>query len=93
MRITRYLVVNSRGSCRITKTTPAIEADEVKIELDLRLPDILFKKPSLRAEVIVTDEMVSPSVINVETVETIKDTIKSVTGVDLSITIKGDEEK
>lgn len=99
MRTNLYLIVNSRGTARVVKRKytyspklPALKEDEVAVALEVSLPESLFKKPQLQATVNVPEEAVRPNVIDAEVVDNIKEAIRSVTGVEMSITVQNQNE-
>lgn len=93
MKTSFYLVVNGKGSAKAVKTKPSLDWNEISIKLDLLLPDSLFSKPQLTANIEVKEDQVSPTQINAEMTENIKSAIEQHTGLPIKLTIvKQDEE-
>lgn len=93
MVIRPFLIVNSRGTCRVTKTQPALQWDEISIQLELDLPYQLFKKPSLSASITVPQDAVQAPVIAAEVIENIEAAIKQHSGVSVRLVVTSDEEE
>lgn len=89
MKTNFYLVVNNNGTVTAKKNRPDLKWNEVSIEMNLTLPDMLFRKPHLSATIVVPDEAAAPKLVNVETADNIKDAIETVTGMEVKIEIVG----
>ncbi len=87
MKIRTWLTVNSRGSVRTTKKRPALELDEISIALNLELPDALFTRPQLSADIKIPDEAAATEIISTEVVEDVREAVKQATGMELNITV------
>lgn len=92
MRLQRYLVVGfdaRRYKCRarLTQKAPVLDADEVAVYLDVHLPDTLFKKPALTAEIQVPEDQVNQPVISADIVDNIAEEVGKQLGVELSIAV------
>lgn len=93
MKTSFYLIVNSRGATRTTKTLPGLDFNEISIKLDLVLPDTLFKKPQLSANINVKEDDVRPFEINAETVNDIQTAIRQHTGIPVVLKIVEEEKE
>lgn len=87
MKVQGYLVVNSKGSMRVMKTKPGLGWNEISIAINLELPDALFKKPSLHAEIKIPDSAASPSEVTAEITDNIKAAIEQAAGMEVRLTI------
>ena len=87
MKAPFYLIVNKKGSVRTTKTQPDLKWDEISIQMNLDLPDTLFKKPLLSASIVVNEKQVTPAVISPVIKNNIQDSIKQHSGVEVKLTI------
>lgn len=87
MKAPFYLVADNNGKVRVTKTQPALNWNEISIKMDLELPDSLFKKPFLSANIIVKGSDVSPTIISPEIKNNIEQSIKQHNGIELKLTI------
>lgn len=93
MRTQFYLVVNSNGTAAVKKNRPGLNWNEVSIFVNLELPDQLFRKPQLSAQIKVEESQVSPMEIDVETQNNIREAIEAAAGVQVKLTIENSEEK
>jgi hypothetical protein len=92
MKTEFYLVVSKTGSVRTVKNRPALDWNEVSINLNLNLPDTLFSKPLLKAELQVNPDSVTPQTISVDMQNNIKEAIQQHTGVPIIITVASESE-
>lgn len=93
MKTSAWITINNRGIIRTTKGQPSIDWNEVSIRININLPDELFDRPRLTADITIPKEAALPTEITAETVEDCKDAIKQATGLEMSITVvKPDEE-
>lgn len=87
MKVKKWLTINHKGGCRITKGQPGLDWDEVAIRLEIDLPDALFRKPRLEAKITVPDEAAVPGVINAVVADNVQEAIEQATGLTFSIAI------
>ena len=93
MKIKKWIIINSRGSCRFTTKKPGLDGDEVSILLSLEIPDALFNKPRLEASIAVPDESVRSDIINTVVCENVQEAINQASGLDFAIRIVPDEQE
>ncbi|MBX3008653.1 MAG: hypothetical protein KF816_11590 [Melioribacteraceae bacterium] len=78
MQFSKYLVVkkisNWKASTRITDKKPSLHPDEIAIYLTISVPDALFQRPALKADIKI-DEKVVPSQISAEVIDNIQQVI------------------
>lgn len=95
----RYLVIGcSRPPhgpvrVRIAKRPPSLDADEIAIKMEIRLPDALFKKPHLEAKIEVPNEAAKVEAITAITADNVRDAIVEATGLELSISVKQEDSE
>ncbi len=82
----------SGGAPRVTLKSPALKSDEIAMRLEARLPDALFKRPQLSADIRIPDDMKIENNIDVETINNIEEAIKTSSGIDVSLTVVEQEE-
>lgn len=87
-----YLIVNKKGILRVTKTQPSLNWDEISISMCLQLPDKLFQKPFLSANIIVGDDKINPTVITPEIKNEISNAIKQHSGIEVKLNIVENEK-
>lgn len=51
MKVKNWLTINNRGSCRLTKNKPTLEWNEVSMLLNVEIPDSVFQRPQLQANI------------------------------------------
>lgn len=86
-----WLIVNSRGKCRVTKRRPCVEADEVALKLELDLPKALFQRPHLEARISVPDAAAVGEVIDTVIKDNVKEAVERATGLKFSIGVVVDD--
>ena len=91
MKTPFYLVINNKGSVRTTKTQPGLNWNEISIKMNLELPDSLFKKPLLCANIKVDEEDVRPEVISPEVINNIQESIREHSGIEVRLEIVSEE--
>lgn len=93
MKITFHLIVGANGSTKTVKSKPRLGHNEIAIAMNLTLPDMLFKKPMLSADVVIPDKAAVPANISAEVANNIKESIQAVTGLDVKIQVFNPEDK
>ena len=92
MKTRHWITVRRNGSARLTKRKPEIDADEVSIQLALSLPDELFTKPQLQAEITVPTEVVRKEVIDASITDNVQEAIHQATGLSFAVSVVPDGE-
>lgn len=87
-----YLYVKGSGTVRAVKSGSHINADEVEVGVTLNIPDALFGRPILNAEVIIPDAAAFPNIITAEVLDTMHEAIKVATGLTLNIKVENPAE-
>lgn len=87
MKLTCHLIVKKSGSVRISKSRPNVKGDEISIAMNLDLPDILFRKPQLQANIVIPEKAVNPKEITVEIADNIREAIEQATGLDVTLEV------
>jgi hypothetical protein len=80
-----------RTGLRVTKNKPALERNEVPIKLNLELPVVLFQRPSLQANITVPAGHPLSSEITADVQDNVAEAIRQATGMEVSITVRGEE--
>lgn len=93
MKAVFYLTVNNRGSVRVTKTQPSLDWNEVSILLNLNIPDQVFRKPILQADITIPEEVVANSPINADVANNVALAIEQATGLKFAITVEEKKEE
>lgn len=87
MKVRKWLTVNRKGSCRITKGQPGLDWDEVAIQLEIDLPNALFEKPRLEAKITVPDDAAASHTISTVVSDNVQEAIEQATGLTFSIAV------
>lgn len=87
-----YLVVNNNGTTRTCKNRPDLAWNQISMLLSLSLPDALFQKPALSAEIIIPDSAAIPVNIPAETQLNVQNAIETAVGMEVRLTmVEADE--
>lgn len=86
MNVKFWLVVNSKGSIRTVKNRPGLSWDEISIHCEVKVPDAIFKRPTINASIQIPEDIVQNPQIEAETVDNVKDILKR-GGIDLEINV------
>jgi hypothetical protein len=92
MKIQKWLTISYTGTTKISVNRPYMNVDEIAILLNLEIPDALFTKPKLIAQIKVPDEAVSQETISAEVTDNIEEAIKSVTGLEMRVSVVDPED-
>jgi hypothetical protein len=78
----------------MTKESPALASNEIAVKVSLEIPDAIFDKPTLQANITIPAEAVSKPVINAEVIDNVQEVIKQNTGFNVKLeVVDKDEEK
>ena len=92
MKINGWLTINYRGTMKVTKNKPSLEWNEISMFLNVELPDSLFKRPHLQANIKIDGELNHE--FNYECQKNLTDVISSIPNIHLlSIDVKKMEDK
>ena len=100
MNISSYLCIKKTGSkyaprysVRVTKTSPALDFNEIAMKLSLQIPDEIFEKPQLSASITVPKEAVSAPVIEAEIIDNVEQIIEQQTGFKVKLEVVSKDEE
>lgn len=85
MKLKKYLSVRSNGSVRVTANKPSLYSDEIAIQLNLDVPNQLFEKPTLVADISIDEELAGQSLIAAETIDNAKQLISDALKLELRV--------
>ena len=96
MRLNKHLIIGrkqqyEKATARLTTNKPALESYEIAIRLNFDIPDSLFDKPLLQANVVIPKNSVSAPTITADVTDNIAETVSKELGVDLNITLLQEE--
>ena len=77
-------------NARLTQKQPALQAGEVAMELNIEIPKALFKRPSLRADIAIPNNVPDP-VITAEVQDGLAATLSEQLGVPVRISVEAPE--
>lgn len=91
MQISQYIVVKKTNrwkyTSRMTKGSPALASNEVAVKVSIELPDEIFDKPSLHANIVVPKEAVSKPIIEAGVIDNVEQIIKQNTGFEVKLEV------
>jgi hypothetical protein len=88
MKINKFITISSRGSCRLTASSPRLEVDEISMNLKIEIPDAIFKKPRLEASITVPDEAAATEAMKSIVYDNVEEIVNQATGLNFSISVK-----
>lgn len=87
MKLPFFLTINSRGSVKATKNKPSLDWNEISIQMNLVIPDSLFRKPQLSANITIPDEAALSKVISADVQDNVKEAIEQATGMEVKLNL------
>jgi hypothetical protein len=87
MKIQKWLTIGANGTAKSSVNRPYMNVDEIAILLSLEIPDVLFTKPQLIAEIKVPEKAIAQEQITAEVTDNIEEAIKSVTGLEMRVSV------
>ena len=87
MKVQKWLTISRNGTAKISVNRPYMAVDEIAILLSLDIPDALITKPKLVAEIKVPETSVTPEQMTAEVTDNIAEAIKSVTGLEMRVSV------
>jgi len=93
MKVQKWLTISRSGTAKISVNRPYMAVDEIAVLLSLDIPDALFTKPKLVAEIKVPETSVTPEQMTAEVTDNIAEAIKSVTGLEMRVSVVEPEEE
>lgn len=96
MKLKRYLIIGKGArsiSVRVTQTSPALKGNEIAMLLSITIPDRLFQKPQLQAEITIPESAVTKKVLSAEIIDNVESIIRQSSEIDLQLKIIDVTEK
>lgn len=87
MRTSAWIVVGKNGSIKVTKKSPTVPSNSVAMQLQINLPDTLFSKPKLVAQIEIPQESVGGEIISKQVIDNVADTLKQSTGLEFNVSV------
>jgi len=90
MQISQFIVVrknNWRYSSRMTQKVPSLASNEIAVKVVLEIPDAIFTRPALSAQITIPNDAISKPVINAEVIDNVQDIIQQNTGFDVRLEV------
>lgn len=85
MKVNGFLVIGENKSCRFVKTKPSLEWSEIAISLTVNVPDDVFKRPAIHAEITISEDQIATRKILADTVNKVQDALMQTAGIELRI--------
>lgn len=86
MKASNWLVINRNGITAVRKSKPALDWDQLAIKVNLEIPDELFKRPTIEANVQVKD--VPNTAYNPDVILNTAELIEQQTGAKINFTVQ-----
>lgn len=80
------------GAIRAVKSYQSLNLNEVAVQINLQLPDQLFRKPALVADLVIPEDAVQQPTITAEVTENIADAIRTATGIEVKLSVTNPDE-
>lgn len=93
MIVDKYLVIAKNGSVVIREREPRLSGNEIALRLRMEVPDGLFQRPVLLANMVVPEAAVPKGKVNVMMTDNIEKIIKEATGLTMRVTVEEQEEE
>ena len=93
MNIPFYLKVSSTGVVGAYKNPPSLGWNEISMFVRLDIPDRIFDKPTLQANITIPEEAVIKTPIEASVVDNVAEAIEQATGLKFNITVEKKEEE
>lgn len=97
MQISQYIVIKKTNrwkyASRMTRSSPALAANEIAVKVSIEIPDEIFDKPALTAEIKIPKEAVSKPTISAEVIDNVQDIIKQNTGFEVTLQVVEHDKK
>lgn len=87
------LIANRRGAIRVVKKVSSLKTDEVAISMKLTIPNALFERPQLKAEVTIPKEVALSNPINAQVINNVEEAIKVSTGISFKVSLEKPESE
>jgi hypothetical protein len=81
----KYLVVNANGGCKLYSNRPDLGWDEVAVQLDINIPDQMFRRPAITASLTIGEDQIPMQDVTVEMVNEIQELVLNNLGVSLKL--------
>ena len=83
-----YLIISKTGRTRIVKTRQNdLRIDEVCLKLNLNIPNIMFEKPQLQANITVDEKSCQPTNITPEIIIKTRELIEQTMGMKIDLKV------
>ena len=92
MNIEKWMVINSKGGARLAVKMPRLNPSEIAFQIQFVIPQALFHRPLVRARIEIPENVVLTDTITPEITDNIEEAIKSVTGLEMRVSVVEPEE-
>lgn len=87
MLINKWITISSKGAVKMTATRPKLAFNEISMNLNIKVPDAIFEKPRLIANITVPDEAAASEVVKSIVCDNVKEVIEQATGLQFAISV------
>lgn len=85
MKIKRFITVSKRGNTKISVNKPSLRMDEIAIQVNFEIPDQLFVKPTLVADISVDEKLATQQLISADVIDNAKKLLSDTLGLELRV--------
>lgn len=93
MKVRKFLVVSKNGTAKITANKPKLATNEIAIQLNINIPDQLFTKPTLVADINVDEKLATQELISAEVIDNAKQLLSEALGLELRISVVEEDKE
>lgn len=86
-----YLVVKPKGyfglTGRLALRAPSLDAGEIAIKVRLKVPDALFRRTQLQAQIVIPADSVTPPILDAKVIDNVREVLEQKTGLDILVSM------
>lgn len=87
MKINNYLIITNIGNIIVRKNFTRLKGNEIAVNLVIDIPDAMFQRPVVKAEIVIPVEAVPVTKIDSNITDNIKEIIKTTTGLEMHVSV------
>ncbi len=89
MKVKQWLTLGKHGIVKVTKAKPALGWDNIAMQIELDVPDELFRRPTIQAKLIIKD--IPNNAYDPEIIINTKELIEQQTGARIEMSVVHEE--
>jgi hypothetical protein len=92
MIVQTYLVIRRTGSVKVVTRQPSLGGNEIAVRLAIEIPNTLFERPQLEANLKIPTEAIPKGKITTSVTDNVEKLIKEATGLTMKVTVVEQEK-